>query len=94
MSIFSIYFIIAAAILLIKFVYGICTAITFSCLVFSIVFLIKIHNWKMHGYKETYQALANGRLGEVKDPIEMTFNSIENIMYHIGAYEEYRDFRN
>jgi hypothetical protein len=48
----------------------------------------------MRGYNETYQAIANGRLGEVKDPIEMKFNSIENKMYHIGAYEAYRDFRN
>jgi hypothetical protein len=48
----------------------------------------------MRGYNETYQALANGRLREVKDPIEMKFNSIENKMYHIGAYEAYRDFRN
>ena len=47
----------------------------------------------MQGYNETHQALMNGRLGEVKDPIEMTFNSIENKMYHIGAYEAYRDFR-
>ena len=74
-------------------IFWICTAITFSCLVFSIVFLIKIHNWKMRGYDETYQALSNGRLGEVKDPIEMTFNSIENRMYHIGAWEAYCDFR-
>lgn len=74
-------------------VFWIFTAITFSCLVFSIAFLIKIHNWKMRGYNETYQALLNGTLGEVKDPVEMTFNSIENRMYHIGAWEAYCDFR-
>lgn len=80
--------------MILEIIFWVCTTITFSGLIFSIVFLIKIHNWKMRGYNETYQALANGRLGEVKDPIEMTFNSIENKMYHIGAYEAYRDFRN
>lgn len=62
-------------------------------LLFIINFLVKMHNWKMRGYNETYQALSNGRLGEVKDLIEMKFNSIENRMYHVGAYEAYRDFR-
>lgn len=79
--------------MILKIIFWVCTAITFSCLIFSIAFLIKIHNWKVRGYKETYQALANGKLGEVKDPIEMTFKSIENKMYHIGAYEAYCDFR-
>lgn len=79
--------------MILKIIFWVCTSITFSCLIFSIAFLIKVHNWKMRGYNETYQALANGRLGEVKDPIEMTFNNIENKMYHIGAYEAYRDFR-
>jgi hypothetical protein len=80
--------------MILEIIFWVCTSITFGCLLFAIGFLIKIHNWKMRGYNETYQALANGRLGEVKDPIEMTFNSIENKMYHIGAYEAYRDFRN
>lgn len=62
-------------------------------LLFVINFCVKMHNWKMCGYNETYQSLANGRLGEVKDPIEMKFNNIENKMYHLGAYEAYRDFR-
>lgn len=79
--------------MILKIIFWVCTVITFSCLIFSIAFLIKIHNWKMRGYNETYQELANGRLVEVKDPIEMTFNNTENKMYHIGAYEAYRDFR-
>ena len=79
--------------MILKIIFWVCTSITFSCLIFSIDFLIKIHNWKMRGYNETYQALMKGKLGEVKDPIEMTFNNIENRMYHIGAYEAYRDFR-
>jgi hypothetical protein len=62
-------------------------------LLLVIIFLIKMHNWKWRGYKETHQALMNGRLGEVKDPSEMTFNSIENRMYHIGAWEAYRNYR-
>ena len=62
-------------------------------LLFVINFLVKIHNWKLRGYEETYQALMYGRLGEVKDPIEMTFNSIENKMYHLGAWEAYRNYR-
>lgn len=80
--------------MILEIIFWVCTSITFGCLLFAIGFLVKVHNWKMRGYNETYQALANGRLGEVKDPIEMTFNSIENKMYHIGAYEAYRDFRN
>lgn len=80
--------------MILEIIFWVCTSITFCCLLFAIGFLVKIHNWKMRGYNETYQALANGRLGEVKDPIEMKFNSIENKMYHIGAYEAYRDFRN
>jgi hypothetical protein len=80
--------------MILEIIFWVCTSITFGCLLFAIGFLVKIHNWKMRGYNETYQALANGMLGEVKDPIEMKFNSIENKMYHIGAYEAYRDFRN
>ena len=80
--------------MILEIIFWVCTSITFGCLLFAIGFLVKIHNWKMRGYNETYQELTNGRLGEVKDPIEMTFNSIENKMYHIGAYEAYRDFRN
>ena len=80
--------------MILEIIFWVCTSITFGCLLFAIGFLVKIHNWKMRGYNETYKALANGRLGEVKDPIEMKFNSIENKMYHIGAYEAYRDFRN
>ena len=80
--------------MILEIIFWVCTSITFGCLLFAIGFLVKIHNWKMRGYNETYQALANGRLGELKDPIEMKFNSIENKMYHIGAYEAYRDFRN
>jgi hypothetical protein len=80
--------------MILEIISWVCTSITFGCLLFAIGFLVKIHNWKMRGYNETYQALANGRLREVKDPIEMKFNSIENKMYHIGAYEAYRDFRN
>ena len=79
--------------MILEIIFWVCTSITFGCLLFAIGFLVKVHNWKMRGYNETYQALANGRLNEVKDPIEMTFNSIENKMYHIGAYEAYRDFR-
>ena len=80
--------------MILEIIFWVCTSITFGCLLFAIGFLVKIHNWKMRGYNETYQALANGKLREVKDPIEMKFNSIENKMYHIGAYEAYRDFRN
>lgn len=80
--------------MILEIIFWVCTSITFGCLLFAIGFLVKIHNWKMRGYNETYQALVNGGLREVKDPIEMKFNSIENKMYHIGAYEAYRDFRN
>ena len=80
--------------MILKIIFWVCTSITFGCLLFAIGFLVKVHNWKMRGYNETYQALANGRLREVKDPIEMTFNSIENKMYHIGAWEAYREFIN
>ena len=62
-------------------------------LLFTINFNVKMHNWKVRGYKSTYKALANGRLGKVEDPNEMTFISIENKMYHIGAWEAYCDFR-
>ena len=62
-------------------------------LLFVINFLVKMHNWKWRGYEETQQALMNNRLGEVKDPSEMTFNSIENKMYHMGAWEAYRNYR-
>lgn len=79
--------------MILEIIFWVCTSITFGCLLFAIGFLVKVHNWKMRGYNETYQALANGRLREVKDPIEMKFNNIENKMYHIGAYEAYRDFR-
>ena len=79
--------------MILKIIFWVCTSITFSCLIFSIAFLIKIHNWKVRGYKETYQELSHGRLDEVKDPIEMKFSCIENKMYHIGAWEAYRDFR-
>lgn len=71
----------------------ICIGLGLIGLLFVINFLVKIHNWKLRGYEETHQALMKGKLGEVKDPSEMTFNSIENKMYHIGAYEAYRDFR-
>lgn len=71
----------------------ICIGFGLIGLLFVINFLVKIHNWKLRGYEETHQALMKGKLGEVKDPSEMTFNSIENKMYHIGAYEAYRDFR-
>jgi hypothetical protein len=80
--------------MILEIIFWVCTSITFGCLLFAIGFLVKIHNWKIRGYNETYQALANGRLREVKDPIEMKFNSIENKIYHIGAYEAYCDFRN
>lgn len=71
----------------------ICIGLGLIGLLFVINFLIKIHNWKMRGYEETHQALMKGKLGEVKDPVEMTFSSIENRMYHMGAYEAYREFR-
>lgn len=71
----------------------ICIGLGLIGLLFVISFLIKIHYWKMRGYKGTYKALANGGLGKVEDPKEMTFISIENKMYHIGAWEAYRDFR-
>lgn len=71
----------------------ICIGLGLIGLLFVINFLVKMHDWKMLGYNETYQALMKGKLGEVKDPSEMTFNSIENKMYHIGAWEAYRDFR-
>ena len=79
--------------MILNIIFWICTSITFGCLLFAIGFLVKIHNLKLRGYEETYQALADGMLGEVKDPIEMTFISIENKMYHIGAWEAYCDFR-
>ena len=79
--------------MILEIIFWICISITFGCLLFAIGFLAKIQNWKMRGYNETYQALANCKLREVKDPIEMKFNNIENKMYHIGAYEAYRDFR-
>jgi len=71
----------------------ICIGLGLIGLLFVINFLVKMHNWKLRGYEETHQALMKGKLGEVKDPSEMTFNNIENRMYHIGAWEAYRDFR-
>lgn len=71
----------------------ICIGLGLIGLLFVINFLVKMHNWKLRGYEETHQALMKGKLGEVKDPSEMTFNSIENKMYHQGAWEAYCDFR-
>ena len=71
----------------------ICIGLGLIGLLFVISFLVKIYNWKMRGYNETFQALMYGNLKEVKDPIEMTFNNTENKMYHIGAWEAYCDFR-
>lgn len=73
--------------MILNIVFWIFITITCSCILFLIGFLIKIHNWKLCGYNETYQSLANGKLGEVKNPIEMKFSSIENKMYHLGAWE-------
>lgn len=71
----------------------ICIGLGLIGLLFVINFLVKIHNWKLRGYEETHQALMNGKLDEVKDPLEMKFSCIENKMYHIGAWEAYRDYR-
>jgi hypothetical protein len=71
----------------------ICIGFGLIGLLLVINFLVKIHNWKMRGYEETHQALMYGSLEEVKDPYEMTFNSIKNKMYHLGAWEAYRDYR-
>jgi hypothetical protein len=71
----------------------ICIGFGLIGLLLVINFLVKIHNWKMRGYNETYQELMYGSLEEVKDPIEMTFNNTENKMYHLGAWEAYRDYR-
>lgn len=71
----------------------ICIGLGVIGLLFVINFLVKMHNWKWRGYEETHQALMYGNLEEVKDPIEMTFNSIENKMYHLGAWEAYRNYR-
>ena len=79
--------------MILKIIFWICISITFGCLLFAIGFLVKIHNLKLRGYEETYQALMYGDLEEVKDPIEMTFSSIEYKMYHLGAWEAYRDYR-
>ena len=62
-------------------------------LLFVIDYLIKLYNWKMQGYNGTFKALMKGTLEKVEDPNEMTFISIENKMYHIGAWEAYCDFR-
>lgn len=80
--------------MILEIIFWVCTSITFGCLLFAIGFLVKIHNWKMRGYNETYQELAHGRLDEVKALIEMKFSCIENKMYHIGAWEAYREFIN
>lgn len=62
-------------------------------LLFVIDYLVKLYNWKMQGYKGTFKALMKGTLKKVEDPREMTFISIENKMYHIGAWKAYREFR-
>lgn len=62
-------------------------------LLFVIDYLVKLYNWKMQGYKGTFKALMKGTLEKVEDPREMTFTSIENKMYHIGAWKAYREFR-
>lgn len=63
-------------------------------LMFVIDYLVKLYNWKMQGYNGTFKALMKGTLRKVDNPSEMTFISIENKMYHIGAWKAYRDFRN
>ena len=50
--------------------------------------------WKMQGYNGTFKALMKGALRKVDNPSEMTFISIENKMYHIGAWKAYREFIN
>ena len=80
--------------MILKIIFWACTSITFGCLLFAIGFLAKIQNWKMRGYNGTFKALMKGTIRKVENPSEMTFISIENKMYHIGAWKAYRDFRN
>lgn len=80
--------------MILEIIFWVCTSITFGCLLFAIGFLVKIHNWKMQGYNGTFKALMKGALRKVDNPSEMTFISIENKMYHIGAWKAYREFIN
>lgn len=63
-------------------------------LLFAIDSLVKLYNWKMQGYNGTFKALIKGTLKKVDNPREMSFISIENKMYHIGAWKAYREFIN
>lgn len=68
--------------------------IVLGLLMFVIDYLVKLYNWKMQGYNGTFKALMKGTLRKVDNPSEMTFISIENKMYHIGAWKAYCEFIN
>lgn len=69
----------------------ICIGLGLIGLLFVINFLIKMHNWEMRGYNETFQLFRNNKLGIVSDPQFMKFPNIENKMYHKGAYRAYQE---
>lgn len=60
-------------------------------LVFVINFCVKMHNWEMRGYEETFQLFRDNKLGVVSNPQFMEFSNIENKMYHKGAYRAYQE---
>lgn len=69
----------------------ICIGLGLIGLLFVINFLVKMHNWEMHGYNETFQLFRDNKLGTVSNPQFMKFSNIENKMYHKGAYRAYQE---
>lgn len=69
----------------------ICIGLGLIGLLFVINFLVKMHNWEMRGYNETFQLFKDNKLGTVSNPQFMKFSNIENKMYHRGAYRAYQE---
>lgn len=69
----------------------ICIGLGLMGLLFVINFLVKMHNWEMRGYNETFQLFKDNKLGTVSNPQFMKFSNIENKMYHKGAYRAYQE---
>lgn len=69
----------------------ICIGLGLIGLLFVINFLVKMHNWEIRGYNETFQLFKDNKLGTVSNPQFMKFSNIENKMYHKGAYRAYQE---
>lgn len=69
----------------------ICIGLGLIGLLFVINFFVKMHNWEIRGYNETFQLFKDNKLGTVSNPQFMKFSNIENKMYHKGAYRAYQE---